>query len=114
MRLESRIGRTPRCRSRCHGRNRERPPAFRAWSGNGGGVLISRRRRRRGGSLPVNSSLLEERRGAGFGAEGRRLGVRRGALREIDGEWFVVLPADSLSNPPWTVDGRPAVKLSRK
>ena len=33
-------------------------------------------------------------------------------LREIDGEQYVVLPADSLSNPPWTVGGRPALKLS--
>ena len=33
-------------------------------------------------------------------------------LREIDGARFVVLPAGSLRNPPWTVDGRPAVKLS--
>ncbi len=33
-------------------------------------------------------------------------------LREIDGERFVVLPAGSLSHPPWTVGGRPAVKLS--
>ena len=35
-------------------------------------------------------------------------------LREIDGERFVVLPAGSLNHPPWTVGGRPAVKLSRK
>ena len=33
-------------------------------------------------------------------------------LREIDGDRFVVLPADSLERPPWTVGGRPAVKLS--
>ena len=33
-------------------------------------------------------------------------------LREIDGERFVVLPAGTLSDPPWTVDGRPALKLS--
>ena len=33
-------------------------------------------------------------------------------LREIDGERFVVLPAGALSNPPWTMGGRPAVKLS--
>ena len=33
-------------------------------------------------------------------------------LREIDGARFVVLPAGSLRNPPWTVDGRPALKLS--
>ena len=33
-------------------------------------------------------------------------------LVEIEGERFVVLPAGSLSNPPWTVGGRPALKLS--
>ena len=36
----------------------------------------------------------------------------RVALREIDGERFVVLPPGSLERPPWTVGGRPAVKLS--
>ena len=36
-------------------------------------------------------------------------GVR---LREIEGERFVVLPAGTLTNPPWTVGGRPALKLS--
>ena len=35
-------------------------------------------------------------------------------LREIDGERFVVLPADTLAYPPWTVGERPAVKLSRE
>ena len=33
-------------------------------------------------------------------------------LREIDGERYVVLPAGTLDYPPWTVAGRPAVKLS--
>ena len=33
-------------------------------------------------------------------------------LREIDGERFVVLPPGSLERPPWTVGGRPAVRLS--
>ena len=33
-------------------------------------------------------------------------------LTEIDGERFVVLPAGTLRNPPWTVGGRPALKLS--
>ena len=33
-------------------------------------------------------------------------------LREIEGERFVVLPASALSDPPWTVGGRPALKLS--
>ena len=34
------------------------------------------------------------------------------ALREIEGERFVVLPAGTLNDPPLTVGGRPAVKLS--
>ena len=34
------------------------------------------------------------------------------ALREIEGERFVVLPAGALADPLWTVDARPAVKLS--
>ena len=33
-------------------------------------------------------------------------------LLEIDGERFVVLPPGALPNPPWSVGGRPAVKLS--
>ena len=33
-------------------------------------------------------------------------------LREIDGERFVVLPDGTLAHPPWTVGGRPALKLS--
>jgi len=32
-------------------------------------------------------------------------------LLEIDGERFVVLPDGTLEHPPWTVDGRPALKL---
>ena len=36
------------------------------------------------------------------------------ALREIEGERFVVLPTGTLDDPPWTVRGRPAVKLSRE
>ena len=32
-------------------------------------------------------------------------------LLEIDGERFVVLPDGTLANPPWTVGGRPALKL---
>ena len=34
------------------------------------------------------------------------------ALREIEGERFVVLPAGALAYPPWTVSTRPPVKLS--
>ena len=33
-------------------------------------------------------------------------------LREIDGERFLVLPDGALGDPPWTVGGRPALKLS--
>ena len=33
-------------------------------------------------------------------------------LLEIDGERFVALPDGTLANPPWTVGGRPALKLS--
>ena len=33
-------------------------------------------------------------------------------LREIDKERFVVLPDGTLDHPPWTVGGRPALKLS--
>ena len=33
-------------------------------------------------------------------------------LREIDGARFVVLPAGTPDRPFWTVDGRPALKLS--
>ena len=33
-------------------------------------------------------------------------------LTEIDGDRFVVLPAGTLNSPPWTVGGRPALKLS--
>ncbi|WP_423928642.1 hypothetical protein [Candidatus Palauibacter sp.] len=35
-------------------------------------------------------------------------------LREIEGDRFVVLPAGTLDDPPWTVRGRPAVKLSKE
>ncbi len=41
--------------------------------------------------------------------EGTTWGV---TLREIDGERFVVLPDGTLDHPPWTVRGRPALKLS--
>ena len=33
-------------------------------------------------------------------------------LRAIDGERFLVLPDGALEDPPWTVGGRPALKLS--
>ena len=42
----------PRGRSSDRGRDRERPPGFRVWSGNGACVLITRCRRRRRGVSP--------------------------------------------------------------
>ena len=33
-------------------------------------------------------------------------------LVEVNGERFVVLTAATLDNPPWTVGGQPAVKVS--
>ena len=33
-------------------------------------------------------------------------------LRQLSNGRFVVLPVDSLDHPPWTVEGKPAVKLS--
>ena len=35
-------------------------------------------------------------------------------LQEVEGERLVVLPAGTLAYPPWTVDNRPAVKLSNE
>ena len=35
-------------------------------------------------------------------------------LLEIDGERFLVLPDGTLDRPPWTVGGRPALKLSNE
>ena len=36
------------------------------------------------------------------------------ALLEIEGERFVVVPDGALGDPPWRVDGRPALKLSNE
>ncbi len=44
----------------------------------------------------------------------RQVEQARGTLAEIEGDRFVVLPFGTLDNPPWTVRGRPAVKLSRQ
>ena len=52
---------------------------------------------------------IEEARATLARIEETTWGVR---LRRIEGERFVVLPASALSNPPWTVGGQPAVKLS--
>ena len=35
-------------------------------------------------------------------------------FHEIEGERFVVVPDETLDDPPWRVDGRPALKLSRE
>lgn len=39
--------------------------------------------------------------------------TRRIVLHEIGGERFVTVPAGALADPPWWVDGRPALKLSK-
>ena len=35
-------------------------------------------------------------------------------FHEIKGERFVVVPERALGDPPWRVDGRPALKLSNE
>ena len=60
-------------------------------------------------TLTVLRVNIEEARATLARIEAATWGV---TLREIDGERFVVLPAGTLSNPPWTVGGRPALKLS--
>ena len=35
-------------------------------------------------------------------------------FHEIEGERFVVVPDGALADPPWWVDGRPALKLSNE
>ena len=52
---------------------------------------------------------IEEARATLAGIEETTWGV---TLLEIAGERFVVLPEGTLDHPPWTVDGRPALKLS--
>ena len=52
---------------------------------------------------------IEEARATLAGIEETTWGV---TLLEIAGERFVVLPYGTLEHPPWTVDGRPALKLS--
>ncbi|MYA42682.1 MAG: hypothetical protein F4Z31_13140 [Gemmatimonadetes bacterium] len=52
---------------------------------------------------------IEEARETLAGIEETTWGV---TLVEIGGDRFVVLPHGTLANPPWTVDGRPALKLS--
>ncbi|MDE3261792.1 MAG: hypothetical protein OYL41_07385 [Acidobacteriota bacterium] len=51
---------------------------------------------------------IEDARATLAGIEDTTWGV---TLVEIEGERFVVLPDGTLANPPWTVDGRPALKL---
>ncbi|MDE2773732.1 MAG: hypothetical protein OXI46_08520 [Gemmatimonadota bacterium] len=54
---------------------------------------------------------IEEARQTLTRLEGSTWGV---ALREIEGERFVVLPEGALADPLWRVDGRPALKLSNE
>ena len=62
-------------------------------------------------ALATLNRHVEEARWTLAEIEGTTWGV---TLREIEGERFVVLPSGTLDNPPWTVRGRPAVKLSRE
>ena len=59
-------------------------------------------------ALAVLRVDIEEARATLARIEAATWGV---TLREIEGERFVVLPARSLSNPPWTVGGRAALRL---
>ena len=52
---------------------------------------------------------IEDARETLAGIEETTWGV---TLVEIAGDRFVVLPYGTLDRPPWTVDGRPALKLS--
>ncbi len=52
---------------------------------------------------------IEEARATLAGIEDATWGV---TLLEIGGDRFVVLPYGTLERPPWTVGGRPALKLS--
>ena len=62
-------------------------------------------------TLATVNVQIEQARETLAGIEETTWGV---TLREIDGERFVVLPDGTLAYPPWTVGGRPAVKLSRE
>ena len=52
---------------------------------------------------------IEDARETLAGIEETTWGV---TLLEIDGDRFVVLPVGTMDHPPWTVGGRPALKLS--
>ena len=60
-------------------------------------------------TLAVLEVQIEDARGTLAGIEDPTWGV---TLLESGGERFVVLPDGTLDDPPWTVDGRPALKLS--
>ena len=72
---------------------------------------LSRSIERRIETLATLNVRIEEARWTLAEIEEATWGV---TLREIEGERFVVLPAGTLDNPPWTVRDRPAVKLSRE
>ena len=72
---------------------------------------LSRSIERRIETLAAVNVQIEQARKTLAEIEERTWGV---TLREIDGERVVVLPDGTLDDPPWTLGGRPAVKLSRE
>ena len=72
---------------------------------------LSTRIERRIETLATVNVQIEQARAILTGIEETTWGV---TLWEIDGERFVVLPSGTLDDPPLTLGGRPAVKLSRE
>ena len=70
------------------------------------GITAARAAQWRDQFLAAGQASLKSRAPDAWDEANRRLQAK------IEGERFVVLPAGSLSNPPWTVGGRPALKLS--
>ena len=91
----------------------DRPEPFLGFNGGSWATMqwLSRSIERRIETLATLNVQIEGARWTLAEVEERTWGV---TLREIKGERFVVLPAGTLDNPPWTVGGRPAVKLSRE
>ena len=81
------------------------------FSGGSGGLMhwLSTEIQSRIETLAALTVRIEEGRETLAEIEDTTWGV---TLLEIDGERFVVLPLEALENPPWTVGGRPALKLS--
>ena len=84
---------------------------FLAFSGGSWGLMhwLSTRIQSRFETLATLEVRIEEARDTLAGIEDATWGV---TLLEIDGERVVVLPHGTLANPRWTVDERPALKLS--